>query len=741
MKRVIALLLALMMLPIFTIATQAAGTVPTMDEQEFKEVLLGQFTDTPATDYGADLIRAYRNVSVDQLDALRSYHDGLTTAVVAGVNSPNTSVISHAEAKILAYGFIKLMTFPNAKNGTVAAPNTADNNIGTADIDRAAATFYTDVTIDGTTAKPADILNKLTFDASTDTNGYMTKNALGAFVINLQKNLRAQAAANLSGFLSAFATPGADAFVDAIVNPYLQQAVADALTTPAGAELGVAKTAMIGNGMVTVTGGNVDVSSPFVQFIVATINALKTNNADVMAVVMNTIMSGVMDAKVEVYADAAGTQKIATVEPNNVVANLREGDTVYLKVISDTLASLAGEAALPFVPSLSPSLDVAVVDAADALQSIATVTRESGMLKLTGVSDGSAILKLYRNTNVAYDFNDAARHNDKELFMELNFTVSAGGGRPVPTTKRVEAPVISYEVTPDNNAEVTLETATEGATIYYTTDGSTPTDKSQKYEGPFIVADGTTIKAIAVKPGYIDSYVTVEIIDIESDKIPTLTSEHIAYVHGRDTGNFDAEDYVTRGEVSAIFSRLIVKKMVFKDNSVSKFSDVDNEDWYAAYVKYLSNVDIIKGYEDGTFKPNAPITRAELATVASRFFEIEIGTSNQFTDVADSHWAKEYIDSAVVKGWLLGYEDGTFRPDQPIKRSETVTIVNRMLNRVADKDYIEANYDEVLTYPDLDESHWAYYEILEASNWHDHKIENNKEFWTDIFYQERFSAS
>ncbi len=743
MKRVIALLLALMMLPIFTIATQAAGTVSTMDEQEFKEVLLGQFTDTPATDYGADLIRAYRNISVDQLNALRSYHEGLTTAVVAGITSPKATVISDAEAKILAYGFIKLMTFPNAKNGTVAAPNTPDNDIGSDDIDRAAATFYTDVAIDGTTATPAEILNKLTFDASTDTNGYMTKNALGAFVINLQKNLRAQASANLSGFLAAFATPGADAFVDAIVNPYLQQAVADALTTSVRAELGVAKTAMIGNGMLTVTAGNVDVSSPFVQFIVDTINALKTDVADVMAIVMNTIMSGVLDAKVEVYADAAGTQKIGTtVEPNNIVANLRVDDTVYLKVISDTFNKLlASELPLTFSPSLSPSLNAGVTDTSDALLTCAIVDRESGMIKLTGRSEGTAILKLYRDTDGPATFDGLVNNNTKELFMELNFTVSAGGNRPVPTTKRVEAPVISYEVTADNSAEVTLETATEGATIYYTTDGSTPTDKSQKYEGPFTVADDTTIKAIAVKPGYIDSYVTVELIDLESDKIPTLTSEHIAYVHGRDTGNFDAEDYVTRGEVSAIFSRLIVKKMVFNDNSASKFSDIDDEDWYAAYVKYLSNVDIIKGYEDGTFKPNAPITRAELATVASRFFEMEVGTSNLFTDVTDSHWAKEYIDSAVIKGWILGYEDGTFKPDQPIKRSETVTIVNRMLNRVADKDYIEANYEEVLTYPDLNESHWAYYEILEASNWHDHKIENNKEFWTDIFYQERFSAS
>lgn len=727
MKRIIALFLAIMMLPIFTVVTQAAGP---MSRQDFKDVLLGQFTNVQQ--YDADLIRAYRNVSTDQLDALKTYHNSVATSVVGGITSPDTTVISNEEAQILAYGFIKLMTFPNLKDGAVS-----NNNIGDADIERAVDAFWNDVTIGSTTTSPNAVLNKVAGDN-------MTKNALGAFVIDMQKNLRSQASANLTAFLTAFVTPGAANFVDAIVTPYLENALAAALTTPAGAELGVAKNAMITNGMVTVTAGAVDNSSPFVQLIVASINALKADNAEVMAVVMNTIMSGVIDAVVEVYNDAAATTKIATVEPNNHVVSLRVGETAYLKVISNEVAKLlerGGEASLPFNPSLSPSLDAAVVDASDNLLTYANVTRDSGMLKVEGVSEGTATLKLYRDTDTSFDYNNATRHNDKELFMELTISVSAGGNRPVSTTQRAEAPVISYEVNADDTATVSLETATKGADIYYTTDGSTPTEKSQKYEGPFTVADGTTIKAIAVKSGYIDSYITTENIDLTEGKTPTLTGEHIAYVHGRDTGNFDADDYVTRGEVAAIFSRLIVKKMVFADNSASKFSDVVTGAWHTPYIKYLSNVEIINGYEDGTFKPDAPITRAEFATIASRFFDLETGAENQFIDVADSHWAKEYIDSAVIKGWLLGYEDGSFKPDQSIKRSETVTIVNRMLNRVADKDYIEANYEKVLTYPDLDESHWAYYEILEASNWHDHKVENNEEIWTDIFYLERFQES
>ncbi len=729
MKRIVALLLVLVMLPIFSLVSYAAGP---MTRDEFKEVLLGHFNSQPG--YGADLIRAYRNVSIDQLIAMRDYHDTVDVSVVSGITSPDTSVISDEEAQILAYGFVKLMTFTNVKNGTLANPNTKDNNISDADIERAVDTFYDSVIINGTESTPAAVLNKVAGEQ-------MTRNALGAFVIDLQKNLRRQAAANISGFLTAYCTPGDAAYVDAI-NPYVRNAAADALTTPAGAELGVAKNAMIANGMITVTGSTVDTTSPFIDILVGSINALKADDASVMATVMNTIMSGVMDAKVEVYSDAAGTNKIDFVQPNNLVVDFKVGDTVYLNVISDELVKLferGEEASLVFVPSLSSSLDAGVVDSADNLISIATVDRASGMLKLTGNAAGEGILKLYRDTDTNFENNVNNRLGS--LFMELDIKVRSNS-RPAPTTpQRVEAPTITFEVDENDNITVTLETNTPGATIYYTTDGSTPTTSSPKYEGPFNVPDQTTIKTFATKPGWIDSYVTTDTIDLESGKVPSLTDEHIAYVHGRDTGNFDAEDYVTRAEVSAMFSRLIVKKMVFLDGTESRFSDVEEGAWYTAYVKYLSNVDIVEGYEDGTFRPNNNITRAEFATIASRFFELEGGQDNNFPDVASDHWAKSYIDSAVIKGWLLGYEDGTFRPDQPIKRSEAVTIINRMLNREADKEYIEANYDDVLTYPDLSESHWAYYEILEASNWHDHKVENNVESWTDIFYLERFNAS
>ncbi|MBQ7950875.1 MAG: S-layer homology domain-containing protein [Clostridia bacterium] len=743
MKRIIALLLAIMMLPIFTVVSQAA-----MTRDEFREVLVGDSDGhLEAILEQANLKRAYKNISMDELTALRNFHNNFKLEDVklpAGfVNDLPTAVgITEDEAKVLVYGFIKLMTFPNEKNGAEVAPVKDHKNIiSEKDIDRAADVFCTEVP--GTGVSPNEVLDKVA-------NGTMHKHALGGMVYNIQTNLRKQAKEDAAAFLKTFQAP-IDTFqpnVKGMVEKALAAAFDEA--TPANAKLErlyVVKQAMLGNGYLKENGGAIDPKSPFIKLVLTAFDVMDdtTDGKVALSVVFNTIMSGVMDVSVNVYETHSTSIVKKSIEPNQEVPALEVNDVCYIDVIPGfTLGDDKEDAiTLTITSNLEGDSTNGVVELAKA---------ETGnRIKITGKAEGTGIIKLYRNLDTKFDnqmCDSAAAEKDAlpELFMELCIKVtkesdseSGGGGAPI--TKRVEAPTITFEVDGAGNITVSLETATEGATIYYTTTGLSPTEKSQKYEGPFQVPDGTTIKAFAVKPGYIDSYVSTDTIKLDEALKPTLTGEHIAYVHGRDTGNFDAEDNVTRGEVAAIFSRLLVKKMVFKDNSTSKFTDVVEGAWHTPYIKYLTNVNIINGYEDGTFRPDAPITRAELATVASRFFDLEQGSVNVFSDVSDSHWAKPYIDSAVIKGWILGYEDGTFKPDQAIKRSETVTIVNRMLNRVADKTYIAEHYDEVLDYPDLDESYWAYYEILEASNWHDHKVTNNKEIWTDIFYQERFNAS
>ena len=128
---------------------------------------------------------------------------------------------------------------------------------------------------------------------------------------------------------------------------------------------------------------------------------------------------------------------------------------------------------------------------------------------------------------------------------------------------------------------------------------------------------------------------------------------------------------------------------------------------------------------DGTFAPNEPVTRSQFTAMAVRFFEAygdgdaEIMEQYaEFNDVSSGYWAAEYIREAAIYGWIKGYGDGTFRGDADITRAEVVTIVNRLLDREADVDYISANLRNLNTFPDVTEKHWAYYAVLEAANGH-----------------------
>ncbi len=210
---------------------------------------------------------------------------------------------------------------------------------------------------------------------------------------------------------------------------------------------------------------------------------------------------------------------------------------------------------------------------------------------------------------------------------------------------------------------------------------------------------------------------------------------HRKYIAGYPDGTFKPENNMARSEVSAIFARILADYN--EDNLTATstgFDDVSANDWCAKYISRLENSEIIKGYTDGSFKPNNPITRAEFATICVRFFEGRTktisGASSDFTDVANDHWAKEYIDKAAKQGFVTGYPDGSFRPDNYITRAEVVTVVNRMLSRYPDTKYIDKNVDKLTTFTDVtDKEHWAYYEIFEAANEHHTRLNKNKESW------------
>lgn len=210
-----------------------------------------------------------------------------------------------------------------------------------------------------------------------------------------------------------------------------------------------------------------------------------------------------------------------------------------------------------------------------------------------------------------------------------------------------------------------------------------------------------------------------------------------AYVIGRPNDLFEPESPITRAETATIFARIFADYN--EDNLVStdtEFNDVKDADWFAKYISRLEDENIIFGYE-GYFKPNDDITRAEFAAICVRFFEKRSGSTISpediaFTDFDSSHWAYDTIKKAYANGYVSGYPDGTLKADNTITRAEAVTIVNRLLERIPDKEYIDNNLDKLIDFVDVrDNTYWAYYEIFEAANTHYIRFVNGFAKWVD----------
>ena len=218
------------------------------------------------------------------------------------------------------------------------------------------------------------------------------------------------------------------------------------------------------------------------------------------------------------------------------------------------------------------------------------------------------------------------------------------------------------------------------------------------------------------------------------DDVPTGLNgdDHYAYIVGYPNGNVEPNGNITRAEVATIFFRLLTEEVRTANSTQSNsLSDVTRGQWFNHAVSTLSSMGIVKGHNDGTFAPNAPITRAEFAAIAARFDDKNTDTSSKFTDIA-SHWAKNEIGIAANKGWINGYPDGTFRPNQYITRAEAMTLVNRVLNRLPENS--SDLLDSMIKWPDnSDASAWYYLAVQEATNSHYYKTKENKfEKWTEL---------
>lgn len=322
-----------------------------------------------------------------------------------------------------------------------------------------------------------------------------------------------------------------------------------------------------------------------------------------------------------------------------------------------------------------------------------------------------------------------------------------------------------YEVVmPDSNAEIIVTFGRKssgggggGGTNSYTVKysagdhGTLDGVKSESVESgkkPVKVPTVVPMEGYSFKGWSTDGETTVDPTTVEIKKATTFTAlyeeavptptptakpegvSHKLYMHGyEEDGSFRADAPIKRAEVATMFAYSLTDYTPGQSFE-NPYWDVADDAWYNEYVSYLANLGVIEGYEDGTFRPEEAITRQEFATMLAQLGEVLPAGEMPFTDVsAEEQWGIDYIYTTYANGWVEGYEDGTFRPDNWITRAEAVKMVNGYLKRVVDASTFEGV--EYHDWYDVDKSHWAYYEILEASN--DHTCtEDTPEKWLEV---------
>ena len=278
----------------------------------------------------------------------------------------------------------------------------------------------------------------------------------------------------------------------------------------------------------------------------------------------------------------------------------------------------------------------------------------------------------------------------------------------------------TFTITPDSGyriKDVLVDGVSVGAVSTYTFEN---------------VVDNHTIHAtFARKHTPTPSTPTVEIPD--DDALGLNTTDHFAYIVGYGNGEVRPQNNITRAEVATIFFRLLTDDV--RDENLTKtnrYSDVAATSWYNTAVSTLSSMGIITGYPDGTFRPNAAITRAEFAAIAARFDNDGDKTAAKFSDIA-THWAKDEISIAYNNGWITGYPDGTFGPQRDITRAETMTLVNRVLNRQPETEDDLLPNMTVWT-DNANPKAWYYLAVQEATNSHYYEFKTNSQYekWTEL---------
>jgi len=360
------------------------------------------------------------------------------------------------------------------------------------------------------------------------------------------------------------------------------------------------------------------------------------------------------------------------------------------------------------------------------------LTNATGDYIISGVVSGTYIIAAsasgYSNNNISRTVA-TANVTGADITLSTSGGGNSGGGNSGGGSSGGGSSSSGYDVRYEANG------GTGGKTVSGITSGSQhtvldATDADIKYTGQNFLGWNTQKdgKGTSYAPGAkITVTETVVLYAQWRDEVALDTDNHFAYLRGDTQGTFRPNANMTRAETAQMLYNLLLDKTYSQTVS---FSDLPGDAWYTEAVKALAAKGVISGYPDGTFRPDAPISRSEFVAMLSRFTSISSGEMI-FSDIPGNHWAYQYIVSATTKGWIKGYPDGTFRPGQSITRAEAAKVTNALLNRSADEAYVDA-HTSINRFPDVEGS-WAYYEIMEATVSHDFtRTQSGGEIWTAV---------
>jgi len=393
------------------------------------------------------------------------------------------------------------------------------------------------------------------------------------------------------------------------------------------------------------------------------------------------------------------------------------------------------------------------------------VTVTGNVISLLAVNDTATVTVSYlvpegsqgdKIANVAVAENDEAEDETDptdpvEVEKSPGLTVTKSVNK---TTARVGDELI-YTIVVENTGDTVLTNikVVDAMLGYEDTITSLEPEKGMKYEITYTVTKADAGKTLVNTAVATAEDGTTDQDDSEGTNIkkphpvnpPELNKEdHYSYIIGYPDGNVKPEGQITRAEVATIFFRLLTDESRTEFwSTTNAYSDVRADQWFNNAISTLSNAGILDGYNDGTFRPNAPITRAEFAKIAVSFFAYaDEEYKALYPDVPEGKWYAQYVEAATELGLINGYPDGTFRPDKTITRAEACTIVNRTIERHPHEDQL---HDDMIVWPDNpapgEAGHeWYYEQIQEATNSHEYVMKNAFEDWTDLLENRDWAA-